>query len=40
VMASGMDRSDDCMKAGANDFILKPFRPDELISLVAKATAQ
>ncbi|MCP4543593.1 MAG: response regulator [Chloroflexi bacterium] len=39
VMASGMDRSHECMKAGASDFLLKPFRPDELISLVAKIIA-
>ncbi len=40
VMASGMDRSPECMKAGASDFLLKPFRPDELISLVARIIAQ
>ena len=39
VMASGMDRSDECMKAGASAFLLKPFRPDELIKLVAKIVA-
>jgi CheY-like chemotaxis protein len=36
VMASGMDRSDECTQAGASAFLLKPFRPDELIALVAK----
>ncbi len=36
VMASGMDRSEECLKAGASAFLLKPFRPDELITLVAK----
>jgi two-component system chemotaxis response regulator CheY len=36
VMASGMDRSGECLKAGASAFLLKPFRPDELITLVAK----
>ena len=35
VMTSGMDRSAECMDAGANAFLLKPFRPDELITLVA-----
>jgi CheY-like chemotaxis protein len=39
VMASGMDRSDECMKAGASAFLLKPFRPDELVALVAKIVA-
>ena len=29
----------ECMKAGASAFLLKPFRPDELIKLVAKIVA-
>jgi CheY-like chemotaxis protein len=40
VMASGMDRSDECLRAGASAFLLKPFRPDELITLVAKIAAK
>jgi CheY-like chemotaxis protein len=32
-MASGMDRSDECLNAGANAFILKPFRPTELLEI-------
>lgn len=40
VMASGMDRSDECLKAGASAFLLKPFRPGELIALVAKIVAK
>ena len=39
VMASGMDRSHECIKAGASDFLLKPFRPDELITMVAEVIA-
>lgn len=35
VMTSGMDRSPECEKVGADAFILKPFRPDELTTLVA-----
>jgi DNA-binding response OmpR family regulator len=31
IMTSGMDVQDQCMQAGANGFILKPFMPDELI---------
>ena len=40
VMTSGMDRSDECLAAGANAFILKPFRPDELIRMVADLVTQ
>lgn len=40
VMASGMDRSDECLRAGASAFLLKPFRPDELITLVAEVVAK
>jgi DNA-binding response OmpR family regulator len=34
VMTSGMDRSDECLDAGADAFILKPFRPSELLERV------
>jgi DNA-binding response OmpR family regulator len=34
VMTSGMDRSDECLDAGADAFILKPFRPSELLEKV------
>jgi chemosensory pili system protein ChpA (sensor histidine kinase/response regulator) len=34
IMTSGMDRSYECMRAGANAFILKPFRPSELLEIV------
>jgi CheY-like chemotaxis protein len=30
-MTSGMDMKDQCLNAGANGFIMKPFMPDELI---------
>jgi len=32
VMTSGMNMKDECMKQGANAFLLKPFMPDDLIS--------
>ena len=31
LMASGMDLATECLKEGADGFILKPFMPDELI---------
>ena len=36
VMTSGMDRSAECMKDGADEFLLKPFRPGELITLIGE----
>ena len=32
VMTSGMNMKDECMRHGANAFLLKPFMPDDLIS--------
>jgi len=34
IMSSGMDFKDECLLKGANDFILKPYMPDELISKI------
>jgi CheY-like chemotaxis protein len=31
IMTSGMDVKERCMAAGADDFLLKPYMPDELI---------
>jgi DNA-binding response OmpR family regulator len=31
LMASGLDHNDECLAAGADHFILKPFMPDDLI---------
>jgi DNA-binding response OmpR family regulator len=31
IMTSGMDVKDRCMSAGADDFLLKPYMPDELM---------
>jgi two-component system OmpR family response regulator len=36
VMSSGMDVEDQCMVAGANAFILKPYPPDQLASTLMK----
>lgn len=34
VMTSGMDYHKQCLQAGANRFILKPFVPDEIVQTV------
>lgn len=36
VMASGMDVRDEVMAAGANEFLVKPFEPDDLPALFQK----
>jgi CheY-like chemotaxis protein len=30
LMASGMDRAEECLAAGADAFLLKPYMPEEL----------
>jgi DNA-binding response OmpR family regulator len=32
IMVSGIDKSQECLAAGANDFLLKPYMPEELFS--------
>lgn len=34
VMTSGMNMKDECMNLGATAFLLKPFMPDDLLSLL------
>ena len=34
IMTSGLDVRDECLRRGADNFILKPFMPDDLISLL------
>ena len=36
VMSSGANVKEECMQAGANGFLLKPYMPDDLISLLKK----
>ncbi len=36
VMVSGLNMKDECLKRGANHFILKPFMPDDLLRLLKK----
>lgn len=39
LITSGMDHRTECLEAGADDFILKPFRPNELIAHIRAALA-
>ncbi len=34
VMASGIDKTEECLAAGANAFLLKPYMPDDLFKLL------
>ena len=34
VMTSGMNVKDECLRRGADQFLLKPFMPDDLISVL------
>ena len=34
VMTSGMNVQEECLRVGANAFLLKPFSPDDLIRLL------
>ncbi|HSL42810.1 MAG TPA: response regulator [Anaerolineales bacterium] len=34
VMTSGLDVRDECIRRGANAFLLKPFMPDDLLNVL------
>lgn len=36
IMASGMSVKRECLESGADDFLLKPYMPDDLIGLLKK----
>ena len=36
VMISGLNVREECLRHGANDFLLKPFMPDDLITVLRK----
>jgi len=35
VMVSGIDKSEECLAAGANAFLLKPYMPEDLFNLLS-----
>ncbi len=37
ILTSGIDLTDQCMAAGANAFVLKPYIPDDLVATIRKA---
>jgi CheY-like chemotaxis protein len=39
IMTSGMNLKEDCLKRGANAFLLKPYMPDELVDTLKKVIA-
>ena len=39
LMTSGMDLKDQCMEAGADNFLLKPYMPNDLIQLIRSQAA-
>ena len=34
LMSSGMDFRDECLQAGADNFVLKPYMPDDLVDTI------
>lgn len=36
VMTSGMDLAEQCKQAGADDFLLKPYTPEQLMNIIQK----
>jgi DNA-binding response OmpR family regulator len=40
IMSSGMNLEYECRDAGANAFLLKPFMPDDLISVIRRNLIQ
>jgi DNA-binding response OmpR family regulator len=40
IMSSGMDKKYESTQAGADDFLMKPYMPDELIEKVKRLVGQ
>lgn len=36
VMTSGLNMQDECLRCGADHFLMKPFMPDDLLGLLKK----
>lgn len=36
VMTSGMNMKEECLNRGANDFLLKPYMPDDLFGILER----
>jgi CheY-like chemotaxis protein len=36
VMASGIDKTEECLAAGANAFLLKPYMPNDLFRVLSQ----
>lgn len=34
LMSSGIDFRDECLQAGADNFVLKPYMPDDLVAMI------
>ncbi|MGQ9832512.1 MAG: response regulator [Candidatus Villigracilaceae bacterium] len=34
IMTSGLNIAQECLASGANDFLLKPYMPDDLITMI------
>jgi DNA-binding response OmpR family regulator len=39
VMTSGLDVREECLRRGADEFLMKPFMPDDLISILRRKNA-
>ena len=39
VMTSGLNLEEECIRSGANDFLLKPYMPDDLLAILKRNIA-